>query len=819
MTRLAWIFGLLVWAIVACWPSAAFLGKQWTDIDHAHGYLVAAAAFWLIYLDRRAIAAAPARVSIPAFLALLVASIAWAISWRAGLQALHLVLVPVMMGLAVYAAFGFAVAWRLAFPLAYLYLGLPVWEIFNDSLQWLTVQVTELALHLFGIPVRVEGNFVHLNEGIFEVANGCSGLHFFIVGLALSSLLGELEKQSVFRRAGLIALMAALSIIANWIRVIVIVVAGYATHMHHYLVRNHTGFGWLVFTVIVALFLWISRKMLSAPSAKTTPAPELSRQSPQPLPYAAAALVLAIPLVASVITTARERRPESAIAVQLPEGSGTWHRASLGSATTWRPVFKGDSARSYVTYDDGQGHRVEAFGVVYQIQRQGAELVGYDNSLLGTLQTEAATHVVNSPAGPFQELETVDARGSRSLVWYAYEIAGRVFANPLPSQLWYGATSILTERPSTLFAFRARCSVGCESARDTLMRFAADMTPAVRTALITPLPDGVAPALSGKSQPELASSTGPQPVELLKQGLDALHQGDLARAESALLAAHDGDPTALNSEQRAFLLANLVEVRLAQGKTRDAQAAYEDLARLAPGALPTRVLAAEMEMANGNVAAGVAGLQRLILARPDYMPARLLLARGLLSQGNVYQAEAQLNTVLQAAPDHPGAKALLDEVHRRVTGAKGGGTSAAPATAGAAGAAAPPSQAQTVARNAARLNNDAWSYFQRGDFRAELLAKQAYQLAPDRPEVADTYGWILLRMRRDHERALPLLQAAAKGAPRDPEIQYHYASALAASGRRVEAGSILQALLGSGTAFASRAEAQSLFQSVAGQGP
>lgn len=808
MTRVVWIFGLLAWAIAACWPSAAVLGTIWMDVDHAHGYVVAAAAFWLIFRERQAINTAPARVSLLAFVGLLIVGLAWAVTWRAGLQALHLVLLPVMMGLAVYAAFGFAVASRLVFPLGYLYLGLPVWEIFGGTLQWLTVRVTDVILQLVGIPAHVEGNFVHLTDGIFEVASGCSGLHFFIVGLALAALLGELEKQSLFRRAALIALMTALAMVANWIRVVVIVIAGYATHMQHYLVRKHTGFGWIVFTVVVALFLWMSRKMLS-PVVAQSAAPDSSRQPVRPLPYAAAALILAIPLAASLITSVRESAPRPKIAIQLPPGTGAWHRASLAGATTWRPVFKGDPARSYVTYDDGQGHQIEAFGVVYTIQRQGAELVGFDNSLLGSMQTEGATQVVRLPFGRFQEVETTDSRGSRSLVWYAYDIAGQTFANPLLSQFWYGATSILTERASALFAFRAKCAVGCDSARDTLTRFSSDMTPEVRMALQTHLPGGTAPASGEESGTELAGS-GPPPVESLKRGLEAIQKGDYVRAEAALLAAHDGDPAALNPEQRVHLLMGLVDSRLALGKTQEAQVAYEDLERLAPNALGTRVLAAQMQMVTGKVSDGVAAMQRVVLVRPDYVPARLLLARGLLSQGNMYQAEAQLRAVLQTVPSHPGATALLDEIHRRITAASSGGKGAA---------AAGPAQSVPIARNPAVLNNEAWNYFMRGDLRAEELARQAHELAPDQAEIADTYGWILLRLRNDYKRALPLLEAAAKDAPRNPDIQYHYASVLVAAGRRVEADAILKTVLGSPASFASRQEAQSLFQSVAAQRP
>lgn len=47
--------------------------------------------------------------------------------------------------------------------------------------------------------------------------------------------------------------------------------------------------------------------------------------------------------------------------------------------------------------------------------------------------------------------------------------------------------------------------------------------------------------------------------------------------------------------------------------------------------------------------------------------------------------------------------------------------------------------------NAVALNNVAWIYFGRKDPRALETAKRAYELVPERPEIADTYGWFLVQ--------------------------------------------------------------------------
>ena len=50
--------------------------------------------------------------------------------------------------------------------------------------------------------------------------------------------------------------------------------------------------------------------------------------------------------------------------------------------------------------------------------------------------------------------------------------------------------------------------------------------------------------------------------------------------------------------------------------------------------------------------------------------------------------------------------------------------------------------------------------------------------------------------------------------PRDPSIQYHLAAALGRSGRPADAKALLEKLLGSGVAFADKAEAEKLLQQL-----
>jgi putative PEP-CTERM system TPR-repeat lipoprotein len=115
---------------------------------------------------------------------------------------------------------------------------------------------------------------------------------------------------------------------------------------------------------------------------------------------------------------------------------------------------------------------------------------------------------------------------------------------------------------------------------------------------------------------------------------------------------------------------------------------------------------------------------------------------------------------------------------------------------------------------AAALNNLAWLYQQQGDLvKAREFAERAIALVPRDGSIQDTLGWILLA-QGDTAKALTHLTAANAAAPHNPSVQYHLAAALGRSGKPADAQALLEKLLGSGAAFAEKADAEKLLQQL-----
>ena len=110
------------------------------------------------------------------------------------------------------------------------------------------------------------------------------------------------------------------------------------------------------------------------------------------------------------------------------------------------------------------------------------------------------------------------------------------------------------------------------------------------------------------------------------------------------------------------------------------------------------------------------------------------------------------------------------------------------------------------------LNNLAILKDGKGDPAAFDLAKKAHESAPDSPEIADTYGWMMVA-RGSVETAVDVLAKAVAAAPDNGEIRYHYAVALLKGGDSQKGMTELKTALDS-KSLVSRAAAEKLHSSA-----
>jgi Tfp pilus assembly protein PilF len=241
----------------------------------------------------------------------------------------------------------------------------------------------------------------------------------------------------------------------------------------------------------------------------------------------------------------------------------------------------------------------------------------------------------------------------------------------------------------------------------------------------------------------------------------------------------------------------------------------------------------KIEITGGNAAEGLRRAEILVARRPEDDAATLLLAQAQRDTGDLAASLGSLKRVQSRNPSGETA-ALIFNVSRELGTDEGFGelerwtTSHRDARAlqamlaeGYLGAgrnreaiAAFEKMIAADPKSVFALNNLAWVYHLEKDARAVPTARRAFELAPRAPQIADTYGWLLLE-RGDHAEALRILQETDAAAPLlDPESRYHLAAALARNGKREEAAHQLSQLLEEAGAFPARPAAEALAASL-----
>jgi exosortase A len=455
---------LLTFALL--WPTTSSLMVRWEDTvrrTYTHGYLIVALSLWLLWRDRAMLP--PARTSFVGAGALIAGGVLWLIAWRAGLQIVHQALLPALAFFAVLTCCGWAAMRRMWFAIAYLYFAVPIWDAINPVLQWTSVFAVRQLLRLAGIPAFFADNTFQIPAGSFEIADGCSGLHFFVVAVAIAVLYGAINRDRWGARVNLVLFAAVLAMATNWLRIVIIVLAGHVTDMQHYLVSGeHYSFGWFMFAGAMLLFFLVVRRWPLADEAagQVHQDSQASRVAPIPGFALAVSTMAAAPLWNAV----DDNVASSADAHSLPT-SIAWQTSAVTSS--WSPHYRGADVEQRSEYDSA-GAMVEAYTATYLQQLQGKELVGHGNSMLSETM-RATTRAKRAADSSWSELRAKGGAGDEWLLRFAYRIDDQWYASALRAQLSYGVRSLFAAPLSSIVVARSRCSADCSDAEAALTQF------------------------------------------------------------------------------------------------------------------------------------------------------------------------------------------------------------------------------------------------------------------------------------------------------------------------------------------------------------
>ena len=215
---------VLIQSVALYLPTLRWLVDRWTiSVWHnAHGMFTAALVVFFIWRQLRQTPHLPASSSAWGFAFVIPALVLHAFDAAMHTELLAAVsLVLILPGLSLL-FLGTARTKRIAFPLAFASLVLPIPLGLTESVQMRLREVTTLGtaavIPYFGVPVFTEGTTLHLPRAVLLVSDACSGFSTLYAAMVVASLTAY-NAPSV--RRGILVLVAAppIAIAANIVRV------------------------------------------------------------------------------------------------------------------------------------------------------------------------------------------------------------------------------------------------------------------------------------------------------------------------------------------------------------------------------------------------------------------------------------------------------------------------------------------------------------------------------------------------------------------------------------------------------------------------
>ena len=463
----AWVF------LVACvsgmllfYPTLADMLNMWWEESSAysHGLIMAliVAYFFLKQWgnDKTMLSIRPTIWMLPIILSL---SMLWMVAYLSQIQALEqLVLLAVLISVVV-ALLGRVRAVPYIYIIALMIFTISSWSQINGFLRMATAVVSGNILDLTGVSSVREGFFILVPAGTFEVTNGCSGLRYQLAGLSISILYAYMEKLSLWLTLLYLLIAFIVIFLANVVRIVIVILAGQFTQMQSPLIDDHLWLGWVVFSVFISIFLYLSNRLIRSPDRDANRSSEpVSDNSESALSIKWGFTLVVLALTASGPILAQYYAPstkvqKAAYRLDLPDKLNTWVLVSTSEENqAWKPDFVSPDVVAGGRYTDADrytANSVDYYMMIYAYQTQGHEAVNINNRVYDqkiwtlTGSTKQKVKLASGWSVVVNEFEIRDRRGNTRLIWMWYYLDGENMAGKYKTKLM-SLIGVFRQRPA-----------------------------------------------------------------------------------------------------------------------------------------------------------------------------------------------------------------------------------------------------------------------------------------------------------------------------------------------------------------------------------
>jgi exosortase len=243
-------------------PSIVTLWKKWILWDQDLAHAIPTIAVMLALLARKnyqlAIARRRSNYYWLQLLALACCSLSWYFFESLSISLPAYFILMATLALFISTSFSPSLLWAVLPSLGLLIFTIPIWSELSGLLVKLSSVVVGQAVKISHITVLLDGSSLFLPSGTIYIADGCSGIRYLIIALLMAYILILLNQYKLGVATATLVIAATLGLLANWLRIYLLVLIGYHTEMQSSLMHDHETFGWVVFACILIPAIYFS---------------------------------------------------------------------------------------------------------------------------------------------------------------------------------------------------------------------------------------------------------------------------------------------------------------------------------------------------------------------------------------------------------------------------------------------------------------------------------------------------------------------------------------------------------------------------------
>ncbi len=352
--------------------------QWWNSSTYGHCLFILPLVAWLVWQRRHEVARVEPRAWLPGLAVLGGAAFAWLIGEAAGVALIRHAALVGMVQASVLTILGPAALRALLFPVFYLVFLIPFGDEFVAPMQTITAKMTMALLHLALVPAHIDGVFITIPNGWFEVAEACAGVKFLVAMIAYGALVANVCFRSQRRRTVFMVLCIVAPILANGLRAFGTIYAAHLTSVEAATGFDHIIYGWFFFAFVMLVVMAVSWRFFDRKigNAWLTDVPQaVGKVRPAYALALATVGVVLLPLLwnGTIIAAGRHPLPN---AIRLPAVAG-WIIVPRTGGYPWVPRFDGADHMLLGRYHNAAGQQVDVGIALYGWQAEGRKIVGF----------------------------------------------------------------------------------------------------------------------------------------------------------------------------------------------------------------------------------------------------------------------------------------------------------------------------------------------------------------------------------------------------------------------------------------------------------